>query len=202
MCSLVLPEITAVASLRQNSKANPYMKNLLLTLAICAVAFPLFSSHAQEGRPFQAGGRGFGGERGEGGMARRDATTVALDTNNDGVIDEKEISEAPAALKKLDRNADGKLTQDELRPAMPMPGQMGPGPGQANTEETVTRMMQYDKDSDGKLSKEELPERMQNMVERGDTNKDGFLTRDELRALSATQGSASPNRGRGEGRNN
>lgn len=176
------------------------MKNWLLTLAICAVVFPLLSSQAQEGRPFQPGGRGFGGERGEGVMARRDAITVALDANNDGVIDEKEIADAPAALKKLDRNADGKLTQDELRPALPMPGQMGPGLGQGSSEETVTRMMQYDKDSDGKLSKEELPERMQSMLERGDANKDGFLTKDELRALSATQGTAAPNRGRGERR--
>jgi hypothetical protein len=40
----------------------------------------------------------------------------ALDANMDGVIDEKEIANAPAALKKLDKNSDGKLTQEELRP--------------------------------------------------------------------------------------
>jgi hypothetical protein len=39
------------------------------------------------------------------------------------VIDEQEIANAPEALKKLDKNGDGKLTPDEYRP--PRPG--GPG---------------------------------------------------------------------------
>jgi hypothetical protein len=41
---------------------------------------------------------------------------AVLDANHDGVIDADEIANAPAALKKLDKNGDGKLTQDELRP--------------------------------------------------------------------------------------
>ncbi len=48
---------------------------------------------------------------------------AALDVNNDGVIDAAEIANAPAALKTLDKNGDGQLTQDELRPA----GGRGPG---------------------------------------------------------------------------
>src|ERR1043166_8502433 len=44
---------------------------------------------------------------------------VALDTNHDGVIDEDEIKNAPEALRKLDKNGDGKLTMDELRPPRP-----------------------------------------------------------------------------------
>lgn len=44
---------------------------------------------------------------------------MALDTNHDGVIDAAEIANAPAALKTLDKNGDGKLTIDEL---------MGPRP--------------------------------------------------------------------------
>jgi hypothetical protein len=51
---------------------------------------------------------------------------AALDTNHDGVIDSSEIDNAPAALRKLDKNGDGKLTMDELRP--PRPGGPG-GPG-------------------------------------------------------------------------
>ena len=40
----------------------------------------------------------------------------ALDANHDGVIDAAEIANAPAALKTLDTNGDGKLTPDELSP--------------------------------------------------------------------------------------
>lgn len=40
----------------------------------------------------------------------------ALDANTDGTIDEKEIANASVALKKLDKNGDGKLNPEELRP--------------------------------------------------------------------------------------
>ena len=40
---------------------------------------------------------------------------AALDANHDGEIDASEISNAPAALRKLDKNGDGKLTRAELR---------------------------------------------------------------------------------------
>lgn len=49
----------------------------------------------------------------------------ALDANHDGVIDEKEIASASDALKKLDKNGDGKLTMEELRPPRPQPPQRG-----------------------------------------------------------------------------
>jgi Ca2+-binding EF-hand superfamily protein len=44
---------------------------------------------------------------------------AALDPNNDGVIDEKEIEQASKALKTLDKNSDGKITMEELRPPRP-----------------------------------------------------------------------------------
>ena len=52
---------------------------------------------------------------------------AALDANRDGEISAEEINDATAALKKLDRNGDGKLTHDELRPDG-APGLGGPGP--------------------------------------------------------------------------
>ena len=44
---------------------------------------------------------------------------AVLDANRDGIIDEAEINNAPAALRTLDKNKDGKLTLDELRPPRP-----------------------------------------------------------------------------------
>jgi hypothetical protein len=44
---------------------------------------------------------------------------AVLDANRDGIIDEAEINNAPAALRTLDKNKDGKLTLGELRPPRP-----------------------------------------------------------------------------------
>ena len=115
---------------------------------------------------------------------------AALDLDGDGTISTEEAAQATASLKKLDKNGDGKLTEDELRPQF---GDRGPGGfggerggdrggpgGGAGGGDMVARMMEFDTDKDGKLSKSEIPERMQNMLTRGDEDKDGFLTRDEL----------------------
>mgnify|MGYP000750952178 CR=1 FL=1 len=42
---------------------------------------------------------------------------TALNTDRNGEISSEEIEDAVAALKKLDKNKDGKLTEDELRPS-------------------------------------------------------------------------------------
>jgi hypothetical protein len=46
----------------------------------------------------------------------------------------------------------------------------------------------FDANGDGKLAVSELPERMQAWLAPADTNKDGFLTTDELAAAKATAG--------------
>ena len=48
----------------------------------------------------------------------------AVDVNQDGVLSAGEINNAPAQLRKLDKNGDGKLTRDEAGLQM----QMGRGP--------------------------------------------------------------------------
>ncbi|MEW6307306.1 MAG: EF-hand domain-containing protein [Verrucomicrobiota bacterium] len=53
---------------------------------------------------------------------------TALDVNNDGAIDESELAGAVTALKTLDRNKDGRLSADEIRPLGAPPGG-GRGPG-------------------------------------------------------------------------
>lgn len=54
---------------------------------------------------------------------------AALDANKDGEIDASEIAKASDALKSLDKNSDGKLTRDELRPARREGGPDGPRGG-------------------------------------------------------------------------
>lgn len=57
-----------------------------------------------------------------------------LDANHDGVVDAAEIANAPAALRTLDRNGDGKLTMDELTGSPPPERSGGPinGPRPGN----------------------------------------------------------------------
>lgn len=43
----------------------------------------------------------------------------ALDLNSDGIIDSAELRQATDSLKKLDKNQDGRLTPEELRPGRP-----------------------------------------------------------------------------------
>jgi hypothetical protein len=52
---------------------------------------------------------------------------AALDANKDGEIDATEIANAAAALKTLDKNGDGKLTGEEIRPPRGDRGPGGPG---------------------------------------------------------------------------
>ena len=117
------------------------MKNkIAIALAVLALGASAFVASAQDNNPPPPGGGpdGQGGPGGPGGpggmMGRRPPPNLlmqALDVNHDGVIDADEIANAPAELKTLDKNGDGKLTQDELRPPRPMnggPNGRPPGP--------------------------------------------------------------------------
>lgn len=155
-----------------------------------------------------------GGQRpgfAQGGFMRFSPILAAVDADHDGTISAAELKAAPAALKTLDKNGDGQLTQEELRPAFARggPGGMegrggGPGETQApSADELVKTLMAFDKDGDGKLSKAELPERMQGLFDRADADKDGFLTAEELKkpasAPRAEQGGRRGEREGGEG---
>ena len=80
---------------------------------------------------------GFGGPHGSPGMhplgmppgpPPPQPLEMVLDTDDDGLISAKELENATAALKKLDRNNDGQLTEREYRGPRPHghPGHPGP----------------------------------------------------------------------------
>lgn len=115
------------------------MKTMLALIALSASALIVNAQDA--GGPPQGGDRPFrqGGPGGPGGPGGRGGRGMGmgggplmevLDANHDGVIDATEIANASAALKALDKNGDGQLTPDELRPPRPAGGdRQGPPPG-------------------------------------------------------------------------
>ena len=124
------------------------------------------------GRPGGPGGQQ--GERGQqpgerpGGFGRpQNPLFLALDADKDGELSAEEIENAAAALKKLDKNGDGRLDRDELRPQF-----AGPGGG-------AERLMQFDRNGNGKVEKDELPEQMQRILQRVDTDGDGAISEEE-----------------------
>jgi hypothetical protein len=60
----------------------------------------------------------------------------------------------------------------------------GNGRGRVTEDDLLERILAFDKNKSGKVTREDLPERMQNLFDKGDTNKDGFLDRDEIKKLA------------------
>lgn len=118
------------------------------------------------------------------GARRNDPLSEALDTDHDGTLSASEIAAAPHSLLTLDKNSDGEITADEMRPRQPSP------------EERVNHLMEeWDTNQDGKLSKAEAPDRLQRDFASVDTNEDGFLDRSELLtyfSATANQNSGQP----------
>ena len=109
-----------------------------VSVANMAIAQPPEGRGPRQGGP-EGGPRGQDGPRrgpgGPGGPGGPPPNPIleALDANGDREISAEEIKNAAAALAKLDKNSDGKLTFDELRPQFARgrggPGRGGPGAG-------------------------------------------------------------------------
>ena len=107
------------------------------SLFCLSIATVLLSTSAAMSQP--PGGRGPGGGppgggpppgqggRGEQGGRQSNPIIAAIDSDGDHVISAKEIMAAATALKKLDRNRDGKLTSDEIHGGEGGRGQGGRG---------------------------------------------------------------------------
>ena len=115
-----------------------------ILIAVYCLTFFVADSYSEvrptdrPGGPSQQG-RGAGGQfGGPGGLQGRQAGQQAppwlaiFDTDSDGEISADEIKNATASLLELDRNRDGRLTGEELRPSGGLGGQgrlSGGGPG-------------------------------------------------------------------------
>lgn len=182
-------------------------------LALVAVvsAFVAESVSAQGGGRGGRGGAGGGfGGRG-GGFGGPSPIMAALDADKDGTLSSSEIANAAAALKKLDKDGDGKISGEEMRPARGgerggrggerggRGGGFGGGPGGAGGAggSFADRLMEYDENKDGKITASELPERMARIMDRADSNGDGTLTKAEIDAMAQSFGGGGGRGGRG-----
>jgi len=159
-------------------------------------------------------GRGRGGERGERGRRRRGRSgeggrpeggpghhgpppiIAALDANADGVISASEIEGAVAALKTLDKNEDGELSMEELRPKRSgrgdRPGGAAGRGGPPSPEQFIKKAMESDADGDGAISKDEAPERMLRRFDHIDADGNGLIEKSELEAAAKRFGQRRP----------
>ena len=190
----------------KNTKIMMFAVAIMMCLAATVMAQPPGGQRGGDrgGPGGERGGPGGerGGQRGGGDMGRMMQmmpVLAALDADQDGVISKSEIKNAAAALKKLDKNGDGELDAEEMRPTRSEGGrgrggaQEG-GPGgerggrSAGAGGMMDRIMSQDKNKDGKLSKDEVDERMLPMFDRLDTNSDGSIEKSEVEAAAARMG--------------
>lgn len=144
-----------------------------------------------------------------------------VDSNKDGVLDEKEIENSRTIKsvdwKKYDANKDNKLDKNEAIALYKAEGNNmrggwgGGGPnggggggafgGRSPDEMAKTMFDNVDKNKTGKVTKEQFPGFMKDRFEEYDTNKDGFVTFEEFKAGFAKfmQNRGGPGGGRGPG---
>ncbi len=109
-------------------------------------------------------------------MLRPNPVLTAIDLDQDGAISASEITAAPTSLKTLDKNGDGVLAAEEVRPQIPM-RQGGQSIDIGGT------LFTFDANKDGKLTKEEVPERMQGIFYRADAAHFFFNGKNALHGL-------------------
>ena len=134
---------------------------------------------------------------------RMQSILTRVDTNKDEVIDEQE-------LKTLEDRFKGNATQRPQengrqgeRPQGQRPQGQPPAQAQQGQQRTIggfiARLREMDTNKDGKISKDEIPERMQSILTRVDTNNDDSIDEKELKALATRVGGNAGQRPQGDG---
>ncbi len=166
---------------------------------LLAVSFPIMASAQEEGKEKAAGRRpnmqrpgggpeagGFPG--GPMGMLQMHPLMKILDTDKDGTLSASEIANASKTLIQLDKNGDGIISAEEMRPdPNSMPGGFAGavGIGQFNGAMMSQMFERSDANKDGKLTGDEIPERMRDRVKMIDKDGDGSITKSEFAAMTA-----------------
>jgi Ca2+-binding EF-hand superfamily protein len=141
-------------------------------------------------------------ERGEGMQRRMDFAEKMFgeaDSNHDGAVSQSEwqaarLREANERFQKMDMNRDGKLTREEMQQAREHRQERM---GEHRHGEWRERMRKMDKDGDGQLSRAEIGNdmpRLSQNFDQLDSNRDGKLSRDEMRAGRKQERGESPQR--------
>ena len=103
-----------------------------------------------------------------------------MDRNQDGKL---ALDEVPERLRRrflvLDSNGDDFVDEQELQA---FARQRGSTPGSAS--EFIQRVLHNDTDGDGRISRQEAPRPMRDRFDRMDTDRDGFVDEEELRAAA------------------
>lgn len=121
-----------------------------------------------------------------------------LDKDRDGEVSAAELDNAESSIRELDRDGDGTLSREELRPPHPLAGDRrgaargrargdargGPadrGPrSEGGRDRNPPPLLKQDRDGDGQITPLELlHEPVRRMFERSDANGDGVLDEDE-----------------------
>ena len=148
-------------------------------------------------------------------MMETDIVLKALDADGDKEISAEEIDGSPAAIGKLDKNEDGKITEDEVVPEAFRQGRPGGqdrqgrpegGPGNRRGGGPPGGIMRFmpvhaalDVDKNGEINAAEMKNSAA-ALKKLDANKDGKITEDEVRPqFGRPSGSGGPGGSRGGG---
>jgi hypothetical protein len=170
---------------------------ITISMMVLGLALPVMNLQAQDApRP----------ERPRGDRPGGPAFLAALDTNKDRKLDKDEINASTEALKKLDKDSDGKITLVELRqsrgerqngdrPQRPEGAEPPDRPDRAQVEANAGPrpgglppvLAAIDTNKNGVLETDELAGAPAALLKL-DKNSDGELTREELQANRGPRG--------------